>query len=146
MLPLSALPTLNAILNGLATLCLVGGWLTIRGGTHTPRRIFIHRCWMTSALVLSAAFLTSYLIYHTRSEAMTPFLGRGGVRYFYYGMLASHIVLASLVPFLALFTFYLGWRGRYRRHRKLARVTFPIWLYVSITGVLIYLMLYQLTP
>jgi len=98
---------------------------------------------MIAAFVVSAAFLTSYLIYHYQVGSV-PFPGSGLVRTLYLLMLLTHVVLAALVPFLAIATFFFAFRGNFQRHRKIARWTLPIWLYVSVTGVLVYVVLYQL--
>ena len=96
---------------------------------------------MLSAFVVSVLFLVSYLVYHY-SAGHVRYGGAGFIRIFYLGILFSHIVLAAIVPFLALGTLYFAFRGRFDRHRRLARVTLPVWLYVSVTGVIVYLMLY----
>jgi len=140
MLELSALPTLNAGLNALAALLLVTGYRFIRAG-----RVPAHRACMAAAFGTSVAFLVSYTIYHFHQPA-TPFPGTSPVRTFYYGMLFTHVVLASAVPPLAILTLWRALRGEFDRHRRLARWTLPIWLYVSVTGVLVYLMLYHLYP
>ncbi len=100
---------------------------------------------MLPAFAVSIAFLTCYLIYHYHKLSV-PFQGPSSVRPIYYTILISHVLLAATVPFLASITIYLGLSDRRARHRQLARWTFPIWLYVSITGVIIYVMLYQLFP
>jgi uncharacterized membrane protein YozB (DUF420 family) len=138
---LDDLPALNAVLNGVATTLLVAGYALIKRGHRVA-----HRNIMLAAIGTSAVFLASYLTYHFNAEAMTPFRGPGSVKRVYLIVLFTHVVLAALVPFLALRTAYLGLRGRFSTHRRLARITFPIWLYVSVTGVLIYLVLYQMFP
>ena len=137
------LATVNAVLNGIATLLLVVGYLLIR-----QRREAAHRRAMLAAFGVSIAFLICYLAYHVWpvGAKSTPFGGVGIARTVYFAILISHIILAALVPFLASLTIYLGWRDRRAAHRRLARWTFPIWLYVSITGVVIYLLLYHLYP
>ena len=100
---------------------------------------------MVAAFAVSAVFLVCYLTYHYL-VGHVPFAGRGAVRAAYFTILLSHIVLAVLVPVLAIAMFVLAWRGRWESHRRVGRVTMPIWLYVSITGVVIYLMLYHLFP
>jgi putative membrane protein len=135
---LSALPTVNAVLNGSAALCLVAGYGFIR-----RRRVGWHRAAMIAAFVLSSAFLVSYLSYHYQVGSVR-FQGTGGVRTAYLTILLTHTVLAAAVPFLAVVTLYRALRGRFARHRKIARWTLPIWLYVSVTGVVVYLMLYHL--
>ncbi len=139
------LPHVNAALNATATVLLVVGWLLIR-----QRREVAHRRVMLSAFGVSVAFLASYLVYHFLAKAgvSTPFPSYPppAVRYLYYGILLSHIVLAMGVPVLAVGTIYHGLRDQRVQHRRWARWTFPIWLYVSVTGVVVYVMLYQLYP
>ncbi|MGA0038396.1 MAG: DUF420 domain-containing protein [Pirellulales bacterium] len=134
------LATLNAVLNSLAAVLLVAGWVTIRRG-HTK----LHRAAMVAAFGVSAVFLVSYLAYHAM-EGSRPFRGEGLVRPVYYTILLTHVLLAAAVPVLALRMFFLAWKGRWEAHRRLGRWTLPIWLYVSVTGVVIYLMLYHLFP
>ena len=139
----TALPSINAGLNALATLLLIGGYLLIRGG----RRI-AHRNTMLTAFATSIAFLTCYLTYHA---ALVHYTGDGSKHYpvdapgrtLYLSLLASHVVLAVTVPVLASITIYRGLTRQWERHRRIAKVTFPIWLYVSVTGVIIYVMLYH---
>lgn len=134
------LPAVNALLNLTATLLLVSGYILIRRG-----RPQIHKTAMLAAFATSIAFLTCYLIYH-QQVGHVRFEGPTMIRYFYLAMLASHILLAAAVPVLAIATIYLALRGRWRQHRRIARWTFPIWLYVSVTGVLIYVVLYHVYP
>lgn len=134
----SDLPAVNASLNGLATVCLVSGYFFIRKGNKIAHR----RC-MIAALVCSAVFLTSYLIYHAKVGSV-GFQGQGAIRKVYFTVLITHTVLAALVPFLALLTAWRALRERFDAHRKIARWTLPIWLYVSVTGVVVYGMLYHL--
>ena len=134
------LATTNAVLNSIATVLLVAGWVLIRRGHWKA-----HRSAMVAAFAVSAVFLVCYLTYHYL-VGHVPFAGQGTVRVAYFAILLSHIVLAVLVPVLAIAMFVLAWRGRWKAHRRLGRVTMPIWLYVSITGVVIYLMLYHLFP
>ena len=132
------LPALNALLNAAsAAALLVGFWLIRRG------RWRAHRAAMVTALVLSAAFLTSYLLYHAQVGSVR-FQGTGRVRTLYLSILATHTVLAAAVPVLALLTLSRALRRRFDRHAALARWTLPIWLYVSVTGVVVYWMLYRL--
>lgn len=134
------LPTLNAGLNLTATGLLLAGYVHVKRG-----RVETHKRCMLGALGVSAAFLASYVTYH----ALFPprvFGGEGSVRTLYLAVLASHVVLAALVPFLALRTAWLGLKDRRDTHRRWARWTFPIWLYVSVTGVAVYVMLYLLWP
>jgi protein SCO1 len=137
------LPATNAMLNGLATLLLLAGFIAIRQG-----HVEVHKRLMMFAFATSVAFLASYLTYHFALSHYTgthgkPFEGTGGVRTLYYGILLSHVLLATAVPVLALVTLYRGLREQWDAHRRIARFTFPIWLYVSVTGVIIYGMLYH---
>ena len=135
---ISHLPALNATLNLLSAVLLISGYVLIRRH-KTPW----HRAFMIAAFVTSCLFLASYTVYHLEAGRKL-FLGTGLVRSIYMVVLASHTVLAAFVPFLAIVTLYCGWTGRYVRHRRIARWTLPLWLYVSLTGVIIYLMLYHL--
>ncbi len=137
---LTDLPALNASLNGLAAVFLVAGFGLIR-----RRRRGAHRVAMLAAFGCSVAFLVSYLYYHSQVGSVR-FQGTGGIRTLYFTVLISHSVLAALVPFLAAATLYRALRGRFARHRAIARWTLPIWLYVSVTGVAIYWMLYRMAP
>ncbi|MEM6701861.1 MAG: DUF420 domain-containing protein [Acidobacteriota bacterium] len=136
------LPTLNATLNGIATVFLVTGFVLVRGG-----RIEAHRRAMLGAFACSILFLTSYLVYHSQVGSIR-FQSTGTIRTVYLSILLTHVVLAALVPFLAVITLWRGLKNdgdpaKIARHRKIARWTFPIWLYVSITGVVVYWMLYH---
>ena len=132
------LPTLNATLNTLSTCLLAIGWMFIR-----RRDVARHRVCMLGAFATSAAFLVSYLVYHANVGSV-PFQGRGLVRAIYFGILISHIVLAATIVPLASITVSRALASRFDRHRAIARWTLPIWLYVSVTGVLIYVMLYRM--
>ena len=132
------LPTLNASLNALASVFLVAGYVMIR-----RRRIDAHRRCMLSALGTSALFLISYVIYHANAGSV-PFRGTGTIRVVYFAVLIPHIILAAAILPLALVTTARGLRGDYTRHVRIARWTLPMWLYVSVTGVIVYLMLYHL--
>ncbi|MBM4009893.1 MAG: DUF420 domain-containing protein [Planctomycetota bacterium] len=134
------LATTNAVLNTVATVLLVAGWILIRRG-----HVAAHRATMVAAFVTSAVFLACYLTYHSL-VGHVPFRGQGAIRPVYFAILISHILLAVAVPVLALRMFFLAWRGRFDAHRRLGRITLPIWLYVSVTGVVIYLMLYHWFP
>jgi putative membrane protein len=134
------LPLLNALLNGSSALCLLAGFYFIR-----RREIRKHRVCMIAALVCSALFLTSYLIYHANVGSIR-FAGQGGVRPLYFTILVSHTLLAATVPPLAIITLRRALRARFEKHVKIARWTLPVWLYVSVTGVVIYLMLYRIYP
>ena len=133
------LPALNATLNALSGLLLGAGYLFIRAGRVPPHR----RC-MIAAFALSSLFLVSYVVYHAQVGSVR-FTREGFVRPLYFTILVTHVMLAATVPPLALVTLSRGLRGRYPQHRKVARWTFPIWLYVSVTGVLVYILLYQPT-
>lgn len=135
---LSDLPALNATLNATAAVLLVIGYTFIRRG-HIRR----HRAVMIAACVASTLFLTSYVIYHANIGSK-PFPGRGAIRVVYFTILFTHVLLAVTVLPLAIITLARGLRGRFDRHVAVARWTFPIWLYVSVTGVIVYLMLYQM--
>jgi uncharacterized membrane protein YozB (DUF420 family) len=132
------LPAINATLNGVAAVLLIIGYTLIRRG-----RIAQHRAVMLTAFGTSILFLISYLVYHAHVGSK-HFPGQGPVRFVYFAILVSHTVLAATVPVLALITLSRGLSARYDRHRAIARWTLPIWLYVSVTGVVVYLMLYQL--
>ncbi|MGE0639632.1 MAG: DUF420 domain-containing protein [Thermoanaerobaculia bacterium] len=138
-LELADLPALNASLNATATLLLVTGFLLIRS-----RRITAHRRVMIAAFVCSSLFLLSYLVYHFQVGSVR-FRGVGPIRTVYFAILLTHTVLAATIPVLAPLTLWRGLAGRYDRHRRIARWTLPIWLYVSVTGVVVYWMLYRLT-
>jgi putative membrane protein len=139
MLDVHALPSVNASLNALAAVLLMTGYALIR-----QRRWIAHRNVMTAALVCSLLFLASYLIYHAQVGSVR-FPGTGAVRTLYLTILATHTVLAATVPVLAGITVVRAWRRRYARHVRIARWTLPIWLYVSVTGVVVYWMLYRMT-
>ena len=134
------LPAVNAMLNGLAAVLLVIGWLQIKA-----KKEHAHRNTMLAAFGVSVVFLVCYLVYHYHVGSV-KFVGPAGVRAVYLTILLTHVVLAATVPVLALITIYLGLKDRRARHRQFARWTFPIWLYVSVTGVVIYVMLYHLYP
>jgi uncharacterized membrane protein YozB (DUF420 family) len=134
----SSLPLVNALLNGLATILLLCGYVAIR-----RRRVQVHRRLMLSAFATSVLFLISYLIYHAHVGSR-PFPGRGPIRAVYFTILISHIVLAAVIPPLAAVTLWLGLRSRFERHVRIARWTLPLWLYVSVTGIVVYWMLYQM--
>ena len=135
---ISDLPALNASLNALASVFLTTGYVLIRRG-----RQHAHKRCMLLALTTSALFLTSYVIYHANAGSV-PFPGVGAIRVVYFAVLIPHVLLAATIVPLALVTTARGLRGDYVRHRRIARWTLPLWLYVSVTGVIVYLMLYQL--
>ena len=133
-----ALPALNACLNATSAVLLVTGYRLIRSGQRDA-----HRKVMLTAFGTSILFLISYLIYHAQVGSV-PFQGQGAIRIVYFTILISHTILAATVPFLAVIALRRGLKGEFARHRKIARWTLPIWLYVSVTGVVVYLMLYGL--
>jgi uncharacterized membrane protein YozB (DUF420 family) len=133
----------NAALNALATVLLIVGFVFIK-----QRRERAHIRTMLAAFAVSVAFLTCYMAYHVWpvGAQATPFRGEGPIRSVYFAVLISHILLAMIVPPLVAVTIFLGLRDLREKHRKLAKFTFPIWLYVSVTGVVVYYMLYQMYP
>jgi uncharacterized membrane protein YozB (DUF420 family) len=142
------LPALNAVLNTTSAVLLAAGYTAIR-----RQRVTLHVTCMLAALAVSALFLASYLYYHFAVLGGKPTYFRSAhpdapvwVERLYYGILLSHTLLAVVVAPLALVTAYLGLKGRFKRHVKIARWTLPLWLYVSITGVVVYWMLYRLYP
>lgn len=134
------LPAVNASLNGLSTVFLVLGFASIR-----RRRIETHQRFMVAAFTSSTLFLISYVIYHAL-HGDTPFQGQGWIRPVYFFVLISHIVLSAFALPLVLTSFYLALTSRFDRHQRVSRWTFPIWLYVSITGVLVFAMLKTFNP
>jgi uncharacterized membrane protein YozB (DUF420 family) len=132
------LPTLNASLNALSAVLLLLGYACIR-----TRRIAAHRAFMLAAVTSSTLFLVSYLVYHFQVGSVR-FRGEGTIRTLYLAILATHTVLAVVVVPLVLTSLFRAWRGRFEDHRRIARVTLPIWAYVSVTGVVVYWMLYRL--
>jgi uncharacterized membrane protein YozB (DUF420 family) len=144
--PIQVLPAINALLNAIAAVLLVLGYVQIN-----RRHERAHKISMLAAFVVSIVFLACYLAHHFSlsrdyDSPGVPFIGPPAVRATYLALLGSHVLLAAAVPFLAGVTIYLGLRDQRQRHRQVARWTFPIWLYVSITGVIIYVMLYHLYP
>ena len=134
------LPLLNALLIGSSALCLLAGFYFIR-----RLEIRKHRVCMIAAFVCSALFLISYVVYHANVGSIR-FAGEGSVRALYFTILVSHTLLAATVPALAIITLRRALRARFEQHRKIARWVLPVWLYVSVTGVVIYLMLYRIYP
>jgi len=133
----ASLPTLNAVLNTTAALLLLGGWVSIRA-----KRIGVHLACMLGAVAVSAGFLISYLIYHAHVGSV-HFTGVGWIRLVYFLLLISHTVLAVLIVPLVLRTVWFAIRRRLPEHRAIARWTLPLWLYVSVSGVAVYWMLYR---
>jgi uncharacterized membrane protein YozB (DUF420 family) len=134
------LPAVNATLNGLAGILLLIGFLLIR-----QRKVSAHQKVMWSAFTVSCAFLVCYLVYHYNMGSVR-FDKPGWVRTVYLWILGTHTILAAAVPFLAVITLTRGQRGRIARHRAIAKWTWPIWMYVSVTGVVVYVLLYQVRP
>jgi len=133
--PVSSLPLMHAILNGATFVFLLMAVFAIK-----KKHVTIHRTFMLIALVLSSLFLVSYVIYHL-THPSARFLGEGAVRYVYFFILISHIILSVPVIPLALLSVYRGWTNDIRRHKKIVKFSFPIWLYVSFTGVLVYILM-----
>lgn len=140
MIPLADFPALDACLNAASAILLTAGYLCIR-----RRRILAHKTCMLSAFAASALFLICYVWYHLH-HGVTRFPGGGWVRGFYFVLLGSHSALAVVIVPLVLVTLYRAWRERFELHRRIARWTLPLWLYVSVTGVVVYWMLYHLYP
>lgn len=133
-------PAINATLNGVATLFLLAGWIAIKRG----RNVTLHRAMMGSALIASALFLSCYVYYHYQTGARTPFPGEGFPKLLYYAILITHVPLAMLmVPFI-LAAVWFALKGQFDRHVRIVKYLWPVWMYVSVTGVIIYFMLYRL--
>ena len=132
------LPALNATLNAAAAVLLVTGYLLIR-----QRRREAHRKVMLTAFATSVAFLISYIVYHAQVGSV-PFQKQGAIRTLYFSILLTHTILAATVPVLAIITLRHALAARFDKHRRIAKWTLPIWLYVSVTGVVVYVMLYHL--
>jgi uncharacterized membrane protein YozB (DUF420 family) len=129
---------LNASLNGTSAVLLAGGYIAIRS-----RRIAVHKTFMISAFVVSTLFLISYLAYHYR-VGHVAFQGQGWIRPVYFALLLSHTILAAVIVPMILVTLRRAWLERFDKHRIIARWTLPLWFYVSVTGVIVYLMVYQI--
>lgn len=136
MLHIADLPALNATLNGCAAILLVIAWVFIKNGN-----VVWHKRTMLAAVITSAAFLTSYVIYHANAGSK-PYAGTGIMRTVYFAVLIPHVILAAVILPMQIMTLVRGLKMDRARHRKIARITLPLWLYVSITGVIVYLMLY----
>jgi uncharacterized membrane protein YozB (DUF420 family) len=134
------LPHVNAVLNSTSGLLLLAGYYFIR-----RRRVTAHLRCMVAALVVSSMFLASYLVYHF-NHGSTRFAGQGAIRPIYFTILLTHTALAVVIVPLILVTLRRAWRGQFDRHSRVARWTLPLWAYVSVTGVVVYLILYQLYP
>jgi uncharacterized membrane protein YozB (DUF420 family) len=136
------MPTLNAILNATTGILITTGYVLIR-----RRQINAHRACMIGAVVCSSLFLISYLTYHVGfGRGVTRFTGTGSVRWLYFSILISHTILAVIIVPFVIVTLRRALRGDFAKHRRVARWTFPMWLYVSVTGVMVYFMLYHLYP
>ncbi len=129
---------LNASLNGTSAILLAGGYVAIRSG-----KIAVHKAFMISAFAVSSVFLVSYLLYHYR-VGHVAFHGQGWIRPVYFVLLTSHTILAVAIVPMILVTLRRAWLGKFDRHRVIARWTLPLWFYVSVTGVIVYLMVYQM--
>jgi putative membrane protein len=134
----TVLPTVNAILNAISGVFLLVGYVLIK-----RRQIGAHRNAMLGAFGSSTVFLISYVIYHAQAGSR-PFTGQGPIRYVYFSILITHVILAAAILPMAITTLSRGLRGRYADHKRIAKKTFPAWMYVSVTGVIVYLMLYQM--
>jgi putative membrane protein len=132
------LPALNATLNAISFLFLISGYIFIKRNRRDA-----HRNCMIAALVTSALFLTSYVIYHLNVGSV-PFQKTGWIRTVYFAVLIPHVILAAAIVPMILVTVWRAWSERFDKHRRIARWTLPLWLYVSITGVIVYVMLYQM--
>jgi uncharacterized membrane protein YozB (DUF420 family) len=134
-------PALNASLNATSALLMTAGFISIK-----TKRIAVHRACMLAAVIVSTLFLVCYVTYHVRKGEPTRFGGTGAIRSVYFAMLISHILLAMTIVPLVLRTVFLALKGRFEQHRAWARWTFPLWYYVSVTGVLVYFFLYRWWP
>jgi len=132
-------PALNASLNGLSALLLAGGYAAIRAGKRD-----VHKAFMISAFSVSTIFLASYVIYHLRVKQLVLFQGQGWIRPVYFTLLTSHTILAIIIVPMILITLRRAWLEKFDKHRLIARWTLPLWFYVCVTGVIIYLMVYQI--
>jgi uncharacterized membrane protein YozB (DUF420 family) len=132
-------PALNATLNGVSAVLLACGYVAIRS-----RKIQLHKKLMISAFAVSCAFLVSYVIYHIRIREVIHFQGQGWIRPVYFTLLTSHTILAIVIVPMILITLRRAWLGRFDKHRVIARWTLPLWFYVSVTGVIVYFMVYQI--
>ncbi|NSL51690.1 DUF420 domain-containing protein [Calidifontibacillus erzurumensis] len=132
---LTILPFLNAVFNSFTFIFLLAALITVK-----QKKVNLHKKFIFAAFTTTALFLISYVIYHSMAES-TPFGGEGPIRYIYYFILLTHIVFSALIVPLALVTLARGMTGKVEKHRKIARWTMPLWLYVSLTGVLVYIMI-----
>ena len=132
-------PAFNATLNGISALLLAGGYTAIRAGKRD-----VHKAFMISAFTVSTVFLTSYVVYHIRVKQLVLFQGQGWIRPVYFTLLTSHTILAIVIVPLILITLRRAWLEKFDKHRLIARWTLPLWFYVCVTGVIVYLMVYQI--
>jgi uncharacterized membrane protein YozB (DUF420 family) len=132
-------PALNASLNGISALLLAGGYAAIRAGKRD-----VHKVFMVSAFTVSTIFLVSYLVYHLRVKQLVLFQGQGWIRPVYFTLLTSHTILAIVIVPMILITLRRAWLEKFDKHRVIARWTLPLWFYVCVTGVIVYLMVYQI--
>jgi protein SCO1/2/putative membrane protein len=130
---------LNASLNGVSALLLAGGYAAIRAGKRD-----VHKVFMISAFTASTIFLVSYVVYHIRVKQLVLFQGQGWIRPVYFALLTSHTILAVVIVPLILITLRRAWLEKFDKHRRIARWTLPLWFYVCVTGVIVYLMVYQI--
>jgi len=132
-------PAFNATLNGISAVLLAGGYAAIRAGKRD-----VHKVFMISAFTASTIFLVSYVVYHLRVKQLVLFQGRGWIRPVYFALLISHTILAVVIVPLILITLRRAWQEKFDKHRLIARWTLPLWFYVCVTGVIVYLMVYQI--
>jgi putative membrane protein len=132
-------PAFNATLNGISAVLLAGGYAAIRAGKRD-----VHKVFMISAFTASTIFLVSYVVYHLRVKQLVLFQGQGWIRPVYFALLISHTILAVVIVPLILITLRRAWLEKFDQHRLIARWTLPLWFYVSVTGVIVYLMVYQI--
>jgi len=132
-------PALNASLNGISALLLASGYAAIRAGKRD-----VHKIFMVSAFAVSTIFLVSYVIYHIRVKQLVLFQGQGWIRPIYFTLLTSHTILAIVIVPMILITLRRAWLEKFDKHRVIARWTLPLWFYVCVTGVIVYLMVYQI--
>ncbi len=130
---------LNASLNGLSAILLAGGYAAIRAGKRD-----VHKAFMVSAFAVSTVFLVSYVVYHIRVGHVVLFQGQGWIRPVYFALLFSHTILAVVIVPLVLITLRRAWLEKFDKHKRIARWTLPLWFYVCVTGVIVYLMVYQI--
>jgi len=132
-------PAFNATLNGISAVLLAGGYAAIRAGKRD-----VHKVFMISAFTASTVFLASYVIYHIRVKQLVLFQGQGWIRPVYFTLLTSHTILAIVIVPMILITIRRAWLEKFDKHRLIARWTLPLWFYVCVTGVIVYLMVYQI--